>query len=63
MSPHWFVPTDQQSRAYLDSPLRSVMTRRSSQPFIVAYMTQVLDLDPNDHVLEIGTGSATRRRC
>jgi protein-L-isoaspartate(D-aspartate) O-methyltransferase len=52
-----FVPPDQQGRAYLDSPLPIGYDQTISQPFIVAYMTQMLDLDPNDRVLEIGTGS------
>ena len=54
---HWFVPSNQQSRAYLDSPLPIGFDQTISQPYIVAYMTHVLDLDPNDRVLEIGTGS------
>lgn len=54
---HWFVPPDQQERAYIDSPLPIGYDQTISQPFIVAYMTGVLDLDPNDRVLEIGTGS------
>lgn len=54
---HWFVPPDQQAGAYVDSPLPIGHGQTISQPFIVAYMTHVLNLDPNDRVLEIGTGS------
>lgn len=54
---HWFVPPEQQASAYVDSPLPIGCGQTISQPFIVAYMTHVLNLDPNDRVLEIGTGS------
>lgn len=54
---HWFVPAEQQANAYLDSPLPIGYDQTISQPFIVAYMTSVLALDPNSRVLEIGTGS------
>jgi protein-L-isoaspartate(D-aspartate) O-methyltransferase len=54
---HWFVPSNQQAYAYDDSPLPIGEGQTISQPFIVAYMTHILMLDPNDRVLEIGTGS------
>jgi len=54
---HWFVPLSQQSNAYIDSPLPIGEDQTISQPFIVAYMTHLLELDPNERVLEIGTGS------
>lgn len=54
---HWFVPPAQQPYAYHDSPLPIGEGQTISQPFIVAAMTQLLALDPNDRVLEIGTGS------
>ncbi len=54
---HWFVPAEQQVNAYVDSPLQIGYDQTISQPFIVAYMTSVLALDPNSRVLEIGTGS------
>ncbi|MEJ5260564.1 MAG: protein-L-isoaspartate(D-aspartate) O-methyltransferase [Anaerohalosphaeraceae bacterium] len=54
---HWFVPASQQAYAYLDSPLPIGYGQTISQPFIVAYMTSVLKLEPNERVLEIGTGS------
>ena len=54
---HWFVPADQQRYAYDDRPLPIGHDQTISQPFIVAYMTYLLDLDKNKKVLEIGTGS------
>ena len=54
---HWFVPADQQRYAYDDRPLPIGHGQTISQPFIVAYMTYLLDLDKNKKVLEIGTGS------
>ena len=54
---HWFVPAGQQSGAYADSPLPIGHGQTISQPFIVAYMTQLLELTPESKVLEIGTGS------
>jgi len=54
---HWFVPADQQDMAYIDSPLPIGYGQTISQPFIVAYMTQLLALTPESKVLEIGTGS------
>ena len=54
---HWFVPETQQSAAYLDGPLQIGQGQTISQPFIVAYMTGLLQLEPNDVVLEVGTGS------
>ncbi len=54
---HWFVPDALQSAAYADGPLPIGQVQTISQPFIVAYMTRLLELDPNDVVLEVGTGS------
>lgn len=54
---HWFVPSGRQSSAYYDSPLPIGHGQTISQPFIVAYMTHLLDLTPDKKVLEIGTGS------
>ncbi len=54
---HWFVPESQQRYAYADSPLPIGHNQTISQPFIVAYMTHVLELGPNKNVLELGTGS------
>jgi protein-L-isoaspartate(D-aspartate) O-methyltransferase len=54
---HEFVPADLVESAYEDCalPLRSGQT--ISQPYIVAYMTQALDLKGTERVLEVGTGS------
>lgn len=54
---HWFVRESEQKRAYADSPLPIGEGQTISQPFIVAYMTYLLDLDETKKVLEIGTGS------
>jgi protein-L-isoaspartate(D-aspartate) O-methyltransferase len=54
---HLFVPADQQRLAYEDHPLPIGKDQTISQPYIVAYMSQALDLKPTDKVLEIGTGS------
>ena len=52
-----FVPTDQHQRAYQDRPLAIGYQQTISQPYIVAYMTQALQLTPSSRVLEVGTGS------
>jgi protein-L-isoaspartate(D-aspartate) O-methyltransferase len=52
-----FVPEEAASRAYDDTPLAIGSGQTISQPYIVAYMTEVLDVRPTDRVLEIGTGS------
>ncbi len=54
---HRFVPQKQSEDAYGDFPLPIGLGQTISQPFIVAYMTQALNLNPSDRVLEIGTGS------
>ena len=54
---HLFVPRAYQGQAYGDSPLPIGHRQTISQPYVVAYMTQVLDLKPTAKVLEIGTGS------
>jgi protein-L-isoaspartate(D-aspartate) O-methyltransferase len=54
---HLFVPEAQRGDAYLDHPLPIGHGQTISQPYIVAFMTQALDLRPTDRVLEIGTGS------
>jgi protein-L-isoaspartate(D-aspartate) O-methyltransferase len=53
-----FVPTDTRSQAYDDVPLAIGFNQTISQPYIVAYMTDVLDVRESHRVLEIGTGSA-----
>jgi protein-L-isoaspartate(D-aspartate) O-methyltransferase len=54
---HEFVPEAMRGNAYLDSPLPIGHDQTISQPYIVAYMTEALELDATDRVLEIGTGS------
>jgi protein-L-isoaspartate(D-aspartate) O-methyltransferase len=54
---HRFVPDDLRTAAYADSPLPIGDGQTISQPYIVAYMVQLLELEPTDRVLEIGTGS------
>lgn len=54
---HVFVPEEQRPRAYLDTPLPIGCNQTISQPYIVAYMTQALELRGPERVLEIGTGS------
>jgi protein-L-isoaspartate(D-aspartate) O-methyltransferase len=54
---HLFVPDSLRSRAYDDRPLPIGNGQTISQPYIVALTTELLDVDPNHKVLEIGTGS------
>jgi protein-L-isoaspartate(D-aspartate) O-methyltransferase len=54
---HLFVPEDMQDHAYDDCPLSIGLGQTISQPYIVAFMTEQLQLIPGMKVLEIGTGS------
>ncbi|MCD4695991.1 MAG: protein-L-isoaspartate(D-aspartate) O-methyltransferase [Bacteroidales bacterium] len=54
---HLFVPEKYINQAYDDCPLPIDDGQTISQPYIVAYMTEILDLNKSDRVLEIGTGS------
>jgi protein-L-isoaspartate(D-aspartate) O-methyltransferase len=54
---HLFVPADDQDYAYGDHPLPIGYGQTISQPYIVALMTELLELKEGDKVLEIGTGS------
>jgi protein-L-isoaspartate(D-aspartate) O-methyltransferase len=54
---HRFVPPELAPRAYENRPLPIGFGQTISQPYIVALMTDMLELDPTDCVLEIGTGS------
>ena len=54
---HLFVPPDRMTDAYNDAPLGIGYGQTISQPYIVAYMTDYLDLEPGDKVFEVGTGS------
>ena len=53
---HEFVPIEFQAYAYADIPIPIGFGKTISQPFIVALMTDLLDIGPDDAVLEIGTG-------
>ena len=55
---HAFVPEKLREYAYADRPLPIGFGQTISQPFIVALMTDLAGLEPDDVVLEIGTGSA-----
>lgn len=54
---HLFVPVEFRKLAYENTPLPIGFKQTISQPFIVAYMTQALQLTGNERVLEVGTGS------
>jgi len=53
---HEFVPVELRAFAYSDSPLPIGYDKTISQPFIVALMTDLLDVQPGDRVLDVGTG-------
>jgi len=54
---HLFVPEGYRSMAYGDYPLPIGCGQTISQPYVVALMTELLDLKPGSRVLEVGTGS------
>jgi protein-L-isoaspartate(D-aspartate) O-methyltransferase len=54
---HEFVPVELQPYAYLNRPLPIGFEKTISQPYIVALMTDLLDLEPSHVVLEIGAGA------
>ncbi|MHC4066771.1 MAG: protein-L-isoaspartate(D-aspartate) O-methyltransferase, partial [Planctomycetota bacterium] len=54
---HAFVPKLRRGQAYADSPLPIGHGQTISQPYMVAIMTELLELTPETKVLEIGTGS------
>ncbi len=54
---HEFVPPEHLGRAYGDHPLPIGYGQTISQPYIVAAMTELLEPEPGDRVLEVGTGS------
>jgi protein-L-isoaspartate(D-aspartate) O-methyltransferase len=54
---HLFVPVEYRRGSYFDQPLPIGLGQTISQPYIVALMTEMLDVDNDDIVLEIGTGS------
>jgi protein-L-isoaspartate(D-aspartate) O-methyltransferase len=53
---HLFVPEFERSSSYSDGPLPIGSGQTISQPYIVAYMTQLLELSGDEKVLELGTG-------
>jgi protein-L-isoaspartate(D-aspartate) O-methyltransferase len=54
---HRFVPKEYESKAYADQPLPIGEGQTISQPYIVALMTELLELKGEERVLEVGTGS------
>ena len=54
---HEFVPAEYLDQAYANHPLPIGYGQTISQPYIVAWMTELLELQPGEKVLEIGTGS------
>ena len=54
---HEFVPENLQSKAYNNSPLPIGYGQTISQPLIVGHMTELLEIETGDKILEIGTGS------
>jgi protein-L-isoaspartate(D-aspartate) O-methyltransferase len=54
---HLFVDADLESRAYGDTPLPTAAGQTISQPWIVARMLELADVEPGGRVLEVGTGS------
>ena len=54
---HEFMPISMRDKAYLDAGIPIGASQTISSPFIVAYMTESLEPQPTDRVLEIGTGS------
>jgi protein-L-isoaspartate(D-aspartate) O-methyltransferase len=54
---HEFVPSEARAHAYDDRPLPIGFGQTISQPYIVAFMAERLELKPADRLLEVGTGS------
>lgn len=54
---HDFVPKESRNLAYADAPLPIGDGQTISQPYIVAFMTELLEVQPTDRILEVGTGS------
>ncbi len=54
---HEFIPEERRQRAYQDEPVPIGEEQTISQPYIVAVMTQLLAVQPENSVLEVGTGT------
>ncbi|MHB8754388.1 MAG: protein-L-isoaspartate(D-aspartate) O-methyltransferase [Candidatus Acidiferrales bacterium] len=54
---HLFVPDELMTRSYNDEPLAIGERQTISQPYMVAAMTETLELESHEHVLEVGAGS------
>lgn len=54
---HLFIPDELWDRAYYDGPLPIGYGQTISQPYIVAYMTSLIEPETTDRILEVGTGS------
>ncbi|MFV2007725.1 MAG: protein-L-isoaspartate(D-aspartate) O-methyltransferase, partial [Longimicrobiales bacterium] len=54
---HEYVPAEYRASAYSDRPLPIGLAQTISQPYIVALMTELIQPEPDDRILEIGTGS------
>jgi protein-L-isoaspartate(D-aspartate) O-methyltransferase len=54
---HLFVPADQADQAYEDHPIPIGHGQTISQPYVVAYMTEIIKVNSESRVLEVGTGS------
>lgn len=54
---HWFMETGLEAYAYIDKAYPIAADQTISQPYTVAFQTELLALNPGDKVLEIGTGS------
>lgn len=54
---HFFVPSALKAQAYADNALPIAGNQTISQPYIVAKMTELLEINPTDRILEIGAGS------
>lgn len=55
---HWFLDTAFEQIAYQDKAFQIAAGQTISQPYTVAYQTQLLEVKPFDKILEVGTGSA-----
>jgi protein-L-isoaspartate(D-aspartate) O-methyltransferase len=53
---HRFVPPDEEDRAYADTPLHIGFGQTISQPYVIAFMLEALDLQSHHHILEVGSG-------